>query len=286
MVYLYCHALGHVLRALPCLKEDTLVSRTRFPPHHHRGPGLVRPRRGDRAAAPALAASAPVPCAPGPVTVNLIDGTRTVLSTGPTGMPTMVQYVTTDPTTGVTTTVTATAIGSTILGQRTGYALDDYLDTNLTYDGTGFNIQQVTTGTAGEGQNVTVAFSRNGSPVEVSGFSAFIDDIDNKAGNWFDGVSFPSGNPLSVAPGANIDGDGSASTTGTYSSGPYHHTAASAQPGINRPGDRLSLSASSVSQFSFSYTNLGRINDISGAGKEADQNIQLTGITFQAPACI
>jgi len=236
------------------------------------------------AAAPFAAASA---CASGPVTVNLVSGTRTVLAYGSTGMPSKIQYVTTDAKTGVTTTVTATAIGSTILGMRdfSVNAPAPYLNTDLTFRNGGFNIQHVTTGTSGEGESVTIAFSRNGSPVPVTNLKMYIDDIDNSFGAWYDGVSFPSTAGLTFTKGADVEGNGAPGTAGATNSGPFHNYYTT-QPGDNDAADRLTVTAASTSGFRFDYTNLSNVNNGRVTGKDSDQNIQLTGITFQAPACV
>lgn len=182
-------------------------------------------------------------------------------------------------------TVTTRAIGSTILGRRTGQGPTSYVDSDLMYDGTGFNVQHVTTDTIGEGEgeDVTIGFSRAGKPVTVSSFAMDIDDIDSNATYWDDAVSISTPG-ISVVRGSSIDGDGSAGTSATYTSGPYHNTSVSSQ-GTNRPGDRISLSAATLSSLSLSYTNMATHNGTRTGGGSSDQNVQLTGMTFQAPVC-
>lgn len=235
-------------------------------------------------AAPALAVSAG--CTSGPVTVNLGAGTRTILTTGSSGMPSKIQWAYTDTKTGVTVTITTTAIGSTILGRRTGYAVDSYVDSDLMHDGTGFNIQHVTRsgsapGTGGEGESVTISFTRKGAPVSVTNFAMNIDDIDTKSGNWTDGVILTSG-AVAAAKASDIDGNGAAGNA-TYTAGPWHN--AYTTPGSNDAADRLTLTAPSISSLGFDYINVPKVNGMTSAGTNADQNIQLTGMTFQAPAC-
>lgn len=234
--------------------------------------------------APALAVSAG--CTSGPVTVNLGAGTRTILAVGSSGMPSKVQWAYTDTKTGVTVTIVTTAIGSTILGHRTAYAVDSYVDSDLMYDGTGFNIQHVTRsgsapGTGGEGESVAISFTRKGAPVTVTNFAMNIDDIDTKSGNWTDGVVLTSG-AVAAAKAANIDGNGT-SGAATYTSGPWHN--AYTTPGTNSSTDRLTLTAPSITSLGFDYINVPKVNGMASAGTNADQNIQLTGMTFQAPAC-
>lgn len=235
--------------------------------------------------APALAIS--TGCSAGAVTVTLGSGTRQVLATGASGMPSKIQWSSTDPTTGVTVTIVTTAIGSTILGRRTGYAVNSYQDTDLTYNG-GLNIQHVTSsgaapGSGGEGQDIAISFSRSGSAVTVSNFSMTIDDIDTKSGNWTDGVTLNTAG-VTASVGSNIDGNGGSGTTGNVTSGPWH--ASESGDGSNDPADRVALSAPSLGSLSLRYFNLPRTQiDGASAGTNSDQNIQLTNMTFQAPAC-
>lgn len=249
--------------------------------------------RGAVWAAPVVVASSFVPayaasrCASGPVSVNFSGGTRTVLSTGASGMPSKVQWSYLDTKTGMLITVTTTAISDTILGSRTSYAQSSYVDTDLTYNG-GLNIQHVTKsgsapGTGGEGQDITISFSRQGAPVSVSNFNLVIDDIDTKSGNWTDGVVLNTSG-VSATVGSNIDGNGTAGTTGNVTSGPWH--ASTAQPGVNDPVDRVTLTSNSLKSLSFRYFNLPRTQlDGASAGTNADQNIQLSSLNFTAPAC-
>lgn len=250
--------------------------------------------RGMAWSAPAVLATAAVPgyaasqpCAPGPVTVPFGGGTRKVLSTGASGMPSKLQWTYLDSTTGVLVTVTATAISDTILGRRTAYATNSYVDTDLT-NVNGLNFENVTRsgsspGTGGEGQDVVISFSRQGAAVAVTNLKAVLDDVDTKSGNWTDGVILNT-TGVTAAVGSNIDGSGSSGTTGNVTSGPWH--ASSAGNGNNDPADRITLSGSSLNSLSLRLFNLPRTQiDGPSAGTNSDQSVVLSSLTFNAPGC-